>query len=127
MLEQAGIRETKAVVITTHDDDTNIYLTLYYRRLRPDIQIISRCRLGGMSPPCIVGRLRKCPHSSIGATMMLNLLNRSNILMVAEGLDLIRIKVPHSLAGRTIAEADVRRKTGCTIVALQQRRHTYQP
>jgi Trk K+ transport system NAD-binding subunit len=44
-LEKAGIRETSAVVITTHDDDTNVYLTLYCRRLRPDIQIISRATL----------------------------------------------------------------------------------
>jgi voltage-gated potassium channel len=41
-LERAGIDHTPAVVITTHDDDTNIYLTIYCRRLRPDIQIISR-------------------------------------------------------------------------------------
>ncbi len=120
LLEQAGIRETKAVVITTHDDDTNIYLTLYYRRLRPDIQIISRSRLErNVATLHRAGADFVMSYSSIGATMMLNLLNRSNILMVAEGLDLIRIKVPHSLAGRTIAEADVRRKTGCTIVAIQ--------
>jgi K+/H+ antiporter YhaU regulatory subunit KhtT len=49
---------------------------------------------------------------------MLNLLNRSNILMVAEGLDLIKIKVPESLVGDSIAETDIRDMTGCTIVAV---------
>src|SRR5690606_927982 len=42
-LEQAGIRETPTVIITTNDDDTNVYLTIYCRRLRPDVQIITRC------------------------------------------------------------------------------------
>src|SRR5690606_35608457 len=42
VLEAAGIYETPTVIITTHDDDMNIYLTIYCRRLRPDVQIISR-------------------------------------------------------------------------------------
>ena len=41
-LERAGIDHALAIVITTHDDDMNVYLTIYCRRLRPDIQIISR-------------------------------------------------------------------------------------
>ncbi|PJF45449.1 MAG: potassium transporter TrkA, partial [Candidatus Thermofonsia Clade 3 bacterium] len=45
VLIAAGIRKTPAVLVTTHDDDTNIYLTIYCRRLRPDVQIISRARL----------------------------------------------------------------------------------
>lgn len=119
VLERAGIRQTKAVVVTTHDDDTNIYLTLYCRRLRPDVQIISRSRLErNVATLHRAGADFVMSYASIGATLILNLLNRSNILMVAEGLDLIKIKVPPSLAGQTIAQADVRAKTGSTIVAV---------
>jgi len=42
VLTQAGIQECAAIVVTTHDDDMNVYLTLYCRRLRPDVQILSR-------------------------------------------------------------------------------------
>ena len=42
VLKQAGIDEAPTVIVTTHDDDLNVYLTIYCRRLRPDIQIISR-------------------------------------------------------------------------------------
>lgn len=52
-LEKAGIRETPAVVITTHDDETNVYLTLYCRKLRSDVQIISRPRSSETPPRCI--------------------------------------------------------------------------
>src|SRR5690606_37373781 len=45
VLEKAGIREAPTILITTHDDDMNIYLTIYCRRLRPDAQIISRAGL----------------------------------------------------------------------------------
>ena len=40
VLQKAGIERAPAVIITTHDDDMNVYLTIYCRRLRPDIQIV---------------------------------------------------------------------------------------
>lgn len=125
-LKQAGIEKTDIVVVTTHDDDTNIYLTLYCRRLRPEIQIISRSRLDrNVATLHRAGADFVMSYASIGSTMMLNLLNRSNILMVAEGLDLIKIRVPESVVGKSIAQADIRRKTGCTIVAVKAGDETY--
>ena len=39
-LERAGIsQESPSVLITTHDDDINIYLTIYCRELRPDYRL----------------------------------------------------------------------------------------
>ena len=34
--------EASAVLVTTHNDDINIYLSLYFRKLRPDIQLLAR-------------------------------------------------------------------------------------
>ena len=42
VLERAGINKSPAIIITSHDDETNVYLTIYSRKLRPDIQIITR-------------------------------------------------------------------------------------
>jgi len=36
-----------------------------------------------------------------------------------EGLDVFKVKMPASLAGKTIAESGIRRNTGCTIIALE--------
>jgi voltage-gated potassium channel len=119
VLEQASIRTTGSVVITSHDDDTNIYLTIYCRKLRPDIQIISRSRLErNVATLHRAGADYVLSYASLGAHAMLNLLQHSNTLMVAEGLDIFRIKVPRSLVGRTLAEVDLRNATGCTVVAL---------
>ena len=40
--------------------------------------------------------------------------------MVAEGLDVFKIKVPPSLAGKAIAKSGIRRKTACTVIAIEQ-------
>ncbi len=120
VLEQAGIRETPAILITTHDDDTNIYLTIYCRRLRPNAQIISRARLErNVATLHRAGADFVMSYASMGANAIFNLLNRSNILMVAEGLDVFEVEVPADLVGKTIAGSAIRHKTGCTVVALR--------
>jgi voltage-gated potassium channel len=119
-LERAGIREAPAVIVTTHSDDINIYLTIYCRRLRPDIQIISRSTLErNVSTLHRAGADFVMSYSSMGANAIFNLLKRSDILMVAEGRNIFRVKVPDALANKTIAQSMVRQETGCSIIAIK--------
>jgi voltage-gated potassium channel len=38
--------------------------------------------------------------------------------MVAEGLDVFKLKIPKSLIGKTIADSGIRNNTGCTLIAI---------
>jgi voltage-gated potassium channel len=58
-------------------------------------------------------------YASMGSSAILNLLDKSSVLMVAEGLDVFRAYVPPLLAGRSLAEARVREETGCTVIAIK--------
>jgi Trk K+ transport system NAD-binding subunit len=119
ILEKAGIMESPAVVITTHDDDTNIYLTTYCRHLRPDIQIITRATLEtNVHTLHRAGADFVMSFASMGANAIFNFLKRGNILMVTEGLDVFKVKIPHSLIGKTITESSIRPTTGCSIIAV---------
>ena len=119
ILEKAGIMKAPTVVITTHDDDTNIYLVIYCRRLRPDIQIISRATLErNVATLHRAGADFVLSYESMGANTIFNLLDRSDILIVTEGLDVLKVKLPASLAGKSLAESGIRSKTGCSVVAL---------
>ncbi|MCI5209166.1 MAG: potassium channel protein, partial [Candidatus Electrothrix sp. ATG2] len=42
VLRRAGIEEARTVLITTRNDAVNIYLAFYCRKLRPQVEIISR-------------------------------------------------------------------------------------
>jgi Trk K+ transport system NAD-binding subunit len=118
-LEQAGVRNCPAIVITSHDDDLNIYLTLYCRRLRPDVQIISRAvRERNVSTLHRAGADFVLSYAWMGATAIFNTLERADVLMVAEGLHVCETEVPLALAGRTLEEAAISRETGCSVVAL---------
>jgi voltage-gated potassium channel len=120
VLKEAGIMETSTVVITTHDDDTNIYLTIYCRRLRPDVQIISRATLErNVDTLHRAGADFVLSYASMGANTILSILDRSRVLMVAEGVDVFEVNVPKSLVGKSLAEAEVGKRTGCNVVALR--------
>ena len=119
VLERAGIRETSSVMITTHDDDVNVYLTIYCRRLRPDVQIIARARLDlNVSTLHRAGADAVLSYASTGATAVWNVLSRDNTLQIAEGLDVFRVPLPAELAGRALQDSQIREKTGCTVVAM---------
>ncbi len=119
VLERAGINEATSIIITTHDDDMNVYLAIYCRRLRPDAQIISRTALErNVATLHRAGADFVMSYASTGANAILNLIGRDNILMVAEGLDVFEVEIPDALIGKTISECDIRNRTGCTVVAL---------
>jgi Trk K+ transport system NAD-binding subunit len=119
-LERAGIaEETPSVLITTHSDDINIYLTIYCRELRPNIHIISRATSDrNISKLYSVGADFVMSYGSMGANKILNILMPDKILMLAEGLIVFKTPVPASLVGKTLAESQIRRKTGCNVVAI---------
>lgn len=121
-LLRAGIREAPAVLITTREDDVNIYLTIYCRKLRPDIQIIARSTLEANTQ-----RLHRAgadfvmSYATMGAGILFNLLRKGgDVLMVAEGLNVFRMQMPGTLAGKLLRDSKVRELSGCSIIALQR-------
>ncbi len=119
VLQEAGIREASSVVITTHDDDVNVYLTIYCRKLRPDIQVIARANLDrNVSTLYRAGADAVLSYASTGATAIWNHFRPNDTLLVAEGLDVFRVPVPAKLVGRSLAESRLREETGCTVVAV---------
>ncbi|HEY0971868.1 MAG TPA: NAD-binding protein [Gemmatimonadales bacterium] len=120
VLERAGIREAPTTIITTNDDATNVYLTIYCRRLRPNMQIISRSNLErNIATLHQAGADLVMSYASMGADAIFNVLEQNDIFMVAEGLDVFRYPVPRRLAGRTLAESRIREETGCLVLAIE--------
>lgn len=119
VLERAGIEDAPTVIITTHDDESNIYLTIFCRLLRPDIQIINRSTIeSNVAVLHRAGADIVMSYASMGANALFNLLQRSDLLMIAEGLDVFKVRVPLELAGKTLAEANFRQRTHCTVVGI---------
>ncbi|MGB6120464.1 MAG: NAD-binding protein, partial [Bacteroidota bacterium] len=119
VLLAAGIMEAPAVAITTHDDDANIYLTTYCRHLRPDIQIITRATLErNVQILHRAGCDFVMSYASMGANIIVNILRHGDIVMLAEGVDVFKVKLPPSLSGKRLSETAIREECGCSIIAV---------
>lgn len=125
VLEQAGIETASTIIITTGYDETNIYLTILCRLLRPDIQIIARST-AEMNVAALhrAGSDIVMSYASMGSNSLFNLLKRCDLLMIAEGLDVFKMPVPDELVGISLGDANIRSKTSCSVIGIDVRNKT---
>ena len=121
VLVSAGVRETPSIVITTHDDNMNIYLTIYCRRLRPDVQIISRASLDrNINTLHRAGANLVMSFSSLVTATIMNLLQPQKMLMISEGLNVFRTRLNPKLDNKALIDIRIREDTGCSVVAVKR-------
>ena len=119
-LKEAGIEEARAVIITTHNDAMNIYLSFYCRQLRPDIQIVTRA-----VEKRTVSKLHRAgadivdSSASMGAKSIMNLLQPSKSSFFSEALNVFMVPTPDAFIGKTLAEIMIREKTRCNLLAIK--------
>ncbi len=123
-LKAAGIDKARSVIITTHNDAMNIYLSFYCRQLRPDMQIISRA-----TKELTISKLHRAgadlilSSSAMGARYIMNLLHPSDESFFSEALNIFTVTAPESFAGKSLVELGLRRKTGCSLLAIKKDSH----
>ncbi|MGB4222400.1 MAG: NAD-binding protein, partial [Syntrophorhabdus sp.] len=119
-LKRAWIEKAPAALITTHEDATNIYLTKYFRSLRPDLQIISRANLDrNVSTLHRAGADFVMSYPVLGVDAVFSFLTKQDVLMLVEGLTLFRVQAPEILDGVTLADSRIRQETHCSVVAIK--------
>lgn len=117
-LKKAGIESAHSILISTNQDDVNIFLTIYARHLRPNIHIVARSTVErNIKPLHRAGADFVLSYASMGANAIFNIYEQNDIIMIAEGLNVFSLKTPKKLQGKTIIETDIRHKTGCSIIS----------
>ncbi len=117
----AGIQRTPSIILTTHEDDLNVYLTIYCRRLRPDAQIISRASLNrNVNTLHRAGANLVMSYSSITTATIVNLLRPGSLLMLSESLNVFTARVDGRLKDRSLVQLRMREETGCSVIAVRR-------
>jgi len=117
-LEEAGIHEAPAVLLTTNDDATNIFLTVYCRKLNPDLRIVCR-----VTHERNVESIRRAgadlvlSYASLGVQTVSSIARNRPLVLLGEGVELLEEPVPPKLAGLSLSESQIGARTGLTVVA----------
>jgi len=120
VLIQAGIHEAPSVVLTTNDDAMNIYLAVYCRRLNPDLRIVSRItHERNLEAIHRAGADFVLSYASLGVEHVFSLVRGRELVLLGEQFEMFAVPIPASLADKTLAESDIRDRTGLNVVALQ--------
>jgi Trk K+ transport system NAD-binding subunit len=99
----------------------NIYLTIYARKLRPNMQVISRSTLQrNVSTLHRAGADFVLSYATMGANAIFNILERNDIIVIAEGLNVFTAETPTALVGKSLMESFIRQKTGCNVLSIKK-------
>lgn len=121
LLKKAGIEQAQGIIITTNNDNTNIFLTLSSRHSNPHIRIVARANEDtNVEQLYAAGADFVVSNASVGANILINILESKESVFLTEGITVFRRALPAGLVGKTIGESQIRPRTGCSIVALEQ-------
>jgi Trk K+ transport system NAD-binding subunit len=120
VLKKAGIENARGLIVTTNNDSTNIFLTLASRHTHPHIRIVARANADeNVAQLYAAGADFVVSHASVGASILLNVIESKTSAFLTEGINVFRRSLPPRLAGKSIAGTEIRPRTGCSIVALE--------
>jgi Trk K+ transport system NAD-binding subunit len=119
VLRTAGIDRATTVAITTHDDDMNVYLALYIRKLRPNVELLCRSNLDrNVVTLYRAGADSVLSYAAAGADAVWREFRGNETVLLAEGLEVFTMAVPTDLEGMTLSQADLPARTRCSVVAV---------
>lgn len=120
-LREAGLEKAPAVILTTNDDAINIYLTVYCRRLNPELRIVSRITLeSNLEAVHRAGADFVLSYSSLGAEFVFSTLQGRGLMMFGAGVELFQVPVPAQLAGQTLEDCQIGASIGVNVIAVQE-------
>jgi len=124
-LMRGGLTEASLVILSTNDDAVNVYLSIYCRRLNPDIRIVSRItHEKNLEAIHRAGTDFVLSYATLGAEAILAAVLGREPLIMGEEVEIFNVAVPPSLAGRTLSESGIGALTGLVVLAVESGHQT---
>ncbi|MEE2669577.1 MAG: NAD-binding protein [Gemmatimonadota bacterium] len=121
VLDEAGIAETPCILLTTHDDAMNVYLTVYCRRLNPNARILTRVtHERNVEAIQRAGADFVLSYASVGVQTVSSIVQGRELIVLGEGVDLFYVPLPESLADKTLTDAGIGARTGLNVIGVQK-------
>jgi Trk K+ transport system NAD-binding subunit len=120
ILHEADITDAGTVVLALPDDTAAIFATFAIRELNPGIEIIARANEHeSVSKLYRAGADYALSLAAVSGRMLASIVLDEEILSPGTQLKLIRTTAPGAV-GESLADADIRKQTGCTVIAVER-------
>lgn len=132
ILLAAGIKRAKNLISALPDDADNLFVVLSARQLKPEIDIVSRVsEENNQSKLALAGANHVIMPDKIGGDYMAALLTVPDLIHFLGNLDWWKdeispnveevdlSKVPETYHNKTLAEMDLRKRTGCNVIGYR--------
>ncbi len=121
VLQEAGVGHANALILALGDDTMTIFATLVARELAPGVEIVARA-----NETDNIGKLYSAGADYVlaletvsGRMLASTILEDEEVISPDKQIDIIRTTAPR-LAGQSLRDADVRSRTGCTVIAVER-------
>ncbi len=119
-LIRGGLMEASLVLLTTNDDAVNIYLSIYCRRLNPNVRIISRVTYSrNIEAVHRAGADFVLSYAPLGGESVMAVVENRKPIIMGEGVDFFTASVPSSIAGKTLDQSGIGKETGLIVLAIE--------
>ncbi|EMA52233.1 potassium channel family protein [Halococcus salifodinae] len=116
----AGIDDANAVVLALPDDTLTVFATLVIRELAPDVEIIARAQeTAGIRKLYRAGADYVLALATVSGRMLASTILDEDVMSFDKQIEVVRTQCP-ALGGQTLREADIRARTGCTVIAVER-------
>ena len=120
-LRQAGIEHANAIIFALGDDTTTIFATLVAREISSSVEIVARA-----NETDNIGKLYSAGADYVlaletvsGRMLASTIIEDEEIISPNKQIEIIRTTAPQ-LVDQSLGEADVRSRTGCTVIAVER-------
>ena len=120
-LREAGIHDARSVILALPDDTTTEFATLVIRDLNPRAEVIARVEEArSIQKLYRAGADYVLSLATVSGRMIASrILEDEDVLSLDGQVEVVRTRAPE-LEGRTIGDAQVRTRTGCTVVGVER-------
>ncbi|MEY7850807.1 TrkA family potassium uptake protein [Natrarchaeobius sp. A-rgal3] len=119
-LLEAGVDEAETVIVALEADDAAILSTLAARAIAPDVEIVAGAVTGtSVDAMRAAGADYVLALPNVAGRMLTMRIFEHEVMTLEDRLHLVEVDAPE-LVGSELSTAEIRRESGCSVVALER-------
>ena len=119
-LLEAGVPDARAVIFALPDDTPTIFATLVLRELAAEVEVVARvAEPENLRKLYLAGADYVLSLSTVSGRMLASTVLEEEVMAPDKQVDVVRCGAPE-LAGQSLEDADLRARTGTTVIAVER-------